>query len=278
MIGMIESQWPARMLGLCAVTLLVGVSGPAGAQQAPAAPGLPAGPLSPRSAAAPGAAAPQDIRAQLTPRDYTTLASENAGRIDRIATRAGQHFKKGDVLVVFDCVAQQAQSAKARAVLVAAEKTFAVNRRLAQLKSIGQLELDVSEAEIEKARADVAIADAAASKCSVVAPFSGVTVEQKAREFQYTTPGQPLLEILDDRNLEVEFIAPSRWLPWLKVDYAFAIRVDETGKSYPAHITALGARVDPVSQSIKVTGAFDNPAPELISGMSGRIDIAPPSE
>lgn len=226
-------------------------------------------------AGTPNSAAPQEIRAQLTPRDYTTLASETAARIDRIATRAGGHFKKGDVLVLFDCVAQRAQSAKARAVLFAAEKTYAVNRRLAALKSVGQLELDVSLAEIEKAKADVAISDAAVSKCSIAAPFSGVTIEQKAREFQYTTPGQPLLEVLDDRNLEVEFIAPSRWLAWLKPGHLFSIRVDETGKSYPAHITTIGARVDPVSQSIKISGVFNEPSPDLISGMSGRIEIAP---
>jgi membrane fusion protein, multidrug efflux system len=264
---MIDAKRPLRKLAIHAGALLVWGSGAALAQTS----ALP-------TTAAPRGAAPQEIRAQLTPRDYTTLASESASRIDRIATRAGDHFKKGDLLVVFDCVAQRAQAAKARAVLSAAEKTYAVNRRLATLKSIGQLELDVSQAEIEKAKADVAISDAAVSKCSITAPFSGVTIEQKAREFQYTTPGQPLLDILDDRNLEVEFIAPSKWLPWLKPSYGFAIRVDETGKSYPAHITALGARVDPVSQSIKITGAFDHAAPELIAGMSGRIEIEPPSQ
>src|SRR5216683_663517 len=176
-IGMIEAKWPLGMLALRTGALLV-CGGGAVLAQTPALPG----------AVAPNSAAPQEIRAQLTPRDYTTLASEIAARIDRIATRAG---------------------------------------------------------------------------------------EQKAREFQYTTPGQPLLEVLDDRNLEVEFIAPSRWLAWLKPGYRFSIRIDETGKSYPAHITALGARVDPVSQSIKITGVFNDASPELISGMSGRIEIAP---
>jgi membrane fusion protein, multidrug efflux system len=260
---MIEGKWPARLLGPGVAALLAMGPGAVLAQTLPAA-------------TAPASAAPEEIRAQLTPRDYTTLASESAGRIDRIATRPGEHFKKGDVLVVFDCVAQRAQAAKARAVLSAAEKTYAVNRRLAELKSIGQLELDVSQAEIEKAKADVSIGDAAVAKCTIPAPFSGVTVEQKAREFQYTTPGQPLLDILDDHDLEVEFIAPSRWLPWLKPGYSFAIRVDETAKSYPAHITELGARVDPVSQSIKVTGVFDTSLPELIAGMSGRVAIRPP--
>jgi membrane fusion protein (multidrug efflux system) len=63
---------------------------------------------------------------------------------------------------------------------------------------MGHRELDVSAAEVEKAKADLAVAEAIASKCSISAPFSGVTVDQKAREFQYATPGQPLLDVLDD--------------------------------------------------------------------------------
>ncbi|HEY4973455.1 MAG TPA: hypothetical protein VII41_07595, partial [Steroidobacteraceae bacterium] len=37
-----------------------------------------------------------EIRAQLTARNYTTLSSEASARIDRITTRVGEHFKKGD--------------------------------------------------------------------------------------------------------------------------------------------------------------------------------------
>jgi len=217
----------------------------------------------------------EGIRAQLVPRDYTTLSSEIAARIDRIAKRAGEHFKKGDALVVFDCVQQRAQAAKARAVALAAEKTVAVNERLAALASIGMLELEVSKAEVAKARADVAITEAAVSKCAIAAPFAGVTVEEKAREFQYVTPGQPLLEILDDHELEVEFLAPSLWLRWMSVGYPFELHVDETDKAYPARVTRLGARVDPVSQSIKVTGEITGAADGLIAGMSGKVRLAP---
>ncbi|MBV9433246.1 MAG: efflux RND transporter periplasmic adaptor subunit [Hyphomicrobiales bacterium] len=217
-----------------------------------------------------------EIRAQLTPRQYTTLSSEMAGRIDRISTKLGEHFKKGDNLIAFDCVLQHAQVARAQAVSVQAEKTYGINQRLLALKSIGQLELDVSAAEVQKSKADLAGANAVASKCAIDAPFNGVTVEQKAREFQYASPGQPLLDILDDRSLEVELIAPSRWLNWLQPGYAFALHIDETGKNYAAKITRIGGRVDPVSQSIKVVGEITDAAPELIAGMSGRAIIDPP--
>jgi multidrug resistance efflux pump len=107
-------------------------------------------------------------------------------------------------------------------------------------------------------------------------PFNGIAVEQKVQEFQYATPGQPLLEILDDRSLEVELIAPSRWLAWLKPGYAFTVHIDETDKTYPADITRVGGRVDPVSQTIKVFGEIRGEATELMAGMSGRANIPPP--
>ena len=160
--------------------------------------------------------------------------------------------------------------------LKVAEKTYAINKRLFDMKSLSGLELEVSAAEIDKAKADVAMADAMQSKCVVEAPFAGIVVDQKAREFQYTSPGQPLLEIVDDKALELEFIVPSAWLRWLKTGFAFSIAVDETGKTYHAHVELLGGRVDPVSESIKVTGAIDGDVRDLVPGMSGRVLVTPP--
>jgi RND family efflux transporter MFP subunit len=217
-----------------------------------------------------------EIRAQLTPREFTTLSSEIAARIDRIATRVGDHFQKGDVLVALDCAIPRAQMDRADAVVVQSEKAVAINHRLLQLKSIGQLELDVSQAELAKAKADLAMARATVSKCTIAAPFSGVTVEQKAREFQYATPGQPVIDVLDDHAIEIELIAPSRWLSWLKIGTEFTVRIEETEKSYPARVTRLGGRVDPVSQSIKVIGEITAQAPELMAGMSGQVIMTPP--
>lgn len=217
-----------------------------------------------------------EIRAQLTPRQYTTLSSEMAGRIDKINTRVGDHFNKGDVLIEFDCAVQRAEQAHAHAVEAQAAKTYAIDQRLVALRSMGQLELEVAGAEVDKAKADVAAAEAVGSKCVIAAPFAGVTVDQKARAFQYTTPGQALLDILDDHGLEVELIAPSRWLSWMKPGYEFQVHIDETDKTYPAKITRLGGRVDPISQSIKVIGEITADAPELMAGMSGRVTIAPP--
>lgn len=218
----------------------------------------------------------QDIRAQLAPRRFTSLAAEVGARINRISVREGDHFKAGQVLISLDCSTQAAQLHRARVALDGASKTHAANKRLAELNSIGKVELDASEAEVAKARADIGLISTTLSKCTISAPFAGRVAEQKGREQQYAQPGQPILDIIDDSVLELDFIVPSRWLAWLKNGHRFQVQIDETGATYPAKVTQLGARVDPVSQSIKVTATIDGRFGDLIAGMSGRVLLGSP--
>lgn len=219
----------------------------------------------------------QDIRAELVPRQYTTIAAEIGAKISRIDVPEGGRFKAGQTLVTLDCGLQQAQSQKARAALAAADRTYTANKRLAQLNSVGKVELEVSEAEANKARAEVSLASIVLDKCRIEAPFNGRVAEQRVRPQQYVQPGQAMLEILDDSALELNFIVPSKWLVWLKPDQRFQVVIDETGKTYPAKVQRIGARVDPVSQSIKLTSVIDGNFSELMAGMSGKVLLAPPS-
>jgi membrane fusion protein, multidrug efflux system len=220
----------------------------------------------------------QEIRAQLMPRRYTTVAAEIGAKINKIAVQEGAAFRAGQVLVGFDCSLQQAQLQKAQAELEAAEQTLKSNVRLAELNSVGQLELDLSRAAVNRSKAELSANQVVLDKCVITAPFAGRIAEQKAREQQFVQPGQALLDILDDSVLELEFLVPSSWLAWLKVGGAFEVEIDETRKKYPARFIRKGARVDPVSQSIKVTGAIDGRFPELMTGMSGRVRVTPPAQ
>jgi len=225
---------------------------------------------------APSALDRREIRAQLAPRRYTTLAAEIGAKVSRLPLPEGAAFRHGQILIQFDCTLQQAQLDKANAALGGAEKIRDANRRLMELHSVGKVELETSEAEVMKARAEVAAYAAVIGKCAVVAPFAGRIAEQKVREQQYVQPGQALLEILDDSALELEFIAPSKWLVWLKPGAVFQVSIDETAKTYPAKVLRIGARVDPVSQSVKLTAVIDGRFKELIAGMSGKVLMTQP--
>lgn len=255
------SPFVARSIGLA----LVFAAPACVLAQAPAAPAAPTTDT---------AGAASSIRAQLLPRRYTTLAAEIGAKVQRLPVPEGGRFKEGDVIVAFDCAIQTAQLQKAEAAFAAANHTWEANRRLAELNAVGKLELDVSRAEVDKNRAEMNASAAYVSKCNVAAPFSGRVAEQKAREQQFVQPGQPLLEILDDSALELEFIVPSRWMAWLKVGQGFRVRIDETGRTYPAKVQRIGARVDAVSQSVKISAIIDGQFPDLVAGMSGRAQFS----
>jgi membrane fusion protein, multidrug efflux system len=219
----------------------------------------------------------REIRAQLTPRRYTTVAAEIGAKVRKLPVAEGGTFRSGDTLIGFDCTMQQAQLNKTIAAVNAADKTWRANQRLNELNAVGHVELDVSAAELAKAKADMAANAAVLDKCTIRAPFSGRIAEQKIREQQYAQPGQVLLEILDDSILELEFIVPSKWLAWVRPGYPFQVRIDETGRSYPAKVQRIGARVDPVSQSVKLSAAIDGKFQELIAGMSGQVSLSSPT-
>ena len=212
------------------------------------------------------------------PRRYTTLGAEIGAKVSSITLREGASFRQGQVLIQFDCTLQQAQLNKAVAELQAAQQTLQSNVRLFELNSVGQLDLDLSRSAVSKANAEVGAHKAVLSKCVVAAPYAGRVAEQRVREQQFVQPGQPLMDILDDRVLELEFLVPSVWLRWIKPGMPFEVQIDETRKTYPVRFTRIGARVDPVSQSVKVAAAIHGKFPELMAGMSGRVLVTPPNE
>ena len=218
----------------------------------------------------------QEIRAQLTPRRYTMISAEIGARIQRLPVAEAEAFKAGDLLVEFDCNVPQAQRRKAQAELEAAQATHRSNEQLLKLNSIGPLEFELSRAGVSRGQAEVGTHDAILEKCRIAAPFTGRVAEQKVREQQFVQPGQALLDILDDTSLELEFLVPSNWLRWLKIGLPLRVSIDETRKTYPARFTRIGAKVDPVSQSIKVAATIEGNPAELVAGMSGRVMAAPP--
>jgi RND family efflux transporter MFP subunit len=219
----------------------------------------------------------QPIKAQLSAVNYTTITAELSEKILKLPFRDGQKFKKNDVLVKFDCGVQQAQFDKAKAQLSIAERNALTNEKLLKLGAAGRIEYENSLSEFQKVKAEVSELEVVLSRCITKAPFDGHVVEQRARVQQFVPSGQPILEIIDNSALELEFIVPSKWSSWLTENSQFNIHMDETDKDYPAKVTQVSAKIDPISQTIKIRAAIQGEFVELRPGMSGTVNIEVPN-
>ncbi len=203
-----------------------------------------------------------------------TVAMDYVARIKRLPVLEGEAFAAGDVLIVFDCRRYAAEVNAARAGARAKELVAVNNRKLAARGAMGSNEVKISEAELEKAKADVMALQVRTGSCDFKAPFAGRMVERIAQEHEIPGPNQPLIRIVDMSRLEIEAIIPSKWLSWVKSGSTFAFTVDETGETLTAKIVRMGALVDPVSQTIKAYGVLIDRSHAVLPGMSGTATFA----
>lgn len=218
----------------------------------------------------------EDIRVQLRPVRSATLSSALNSTVIRIPLREGDRFKKDDLLVEFECSVEKAELNRAEAALQGAESQAQINRRLKELNSISNLEYSSSESLVGQASADVDIIMQKVNKCQVMAPYDGIVSDVFAKEYEGVKQGDKLIQILDDNDLEIELLVPSTWLSWMRVGLPFQVHVLETDNKHAAKVDRIGAKIDPVSQSLKVIGAIDNKQNILKPGMSGHAQFSFP--
>jgi membrane fusion protein, multidrug efflux system len=219
--------------------------------------------------AKPKTAPEPDIRGVIKAKQESTVASKMTARIISMPFDKGRSFRRGALLASFDCSTIRAQLNAARAATNAYNATYRTNVELDQYEAVGKNEVAVSKANLGKAQAEASAIGAQLSDCAVYAPFSGTVVEQIAHRGEVAASGQPLLKIQSGGDLEIELIVPSNWLTWLRPGAPFTFKIDETGSSITGAITQLGASVDPVSKTIRVTGSVGQTEGLVLPGMSG---------
>ena len=218
-----------------------------------------------------------DARGVVIPNAEVTLGAGIAARIKLMPFKAGEEFRKGEALVVFDCARQNADLRGAKANLAKASSHHRGKVRLKARGAAGAQEVRDAAADMEVAKATVDGLQEVISLCKINAPFNGRVVERHAQTHEIPAANAPILTVVDDSTLEVDLIVPSTWLRWVSRGTRFEFDVDELGRSYTAQVDRLGAKVDAVSQTIKITGKFVDRPGNVLTGMSGTAKFAPPT-
>jgi len=232
------------------------------------------GPLMATVTSPSGAATADDnnrIRTQLVSQHDVMISSEVEGKVAQLPLKEGDAFKRGQLLVGFDCTLYAAQLRKVEAGADAAARVYAVNQKLSALHSVGELDVEQAGARMKEANAEAAYMRTIVSRCQVTAPFSGRVSKRVVAQYEYVQAGKPLLQIVDAEDLELKLIVPSRWLAWLRAGTPFQVHIDDLNADYAANIVRIGARVDPVSQTLEVSARIKGTHVELLPGMSGWV-------
>jgi len=213
----------------------------------------------------------KEARALVVATEKVAISSEITARVEKINFLMGEAFDKGDVLITFDCKLYKAQLEVIKADHKSAKIQLKNDKELLDMRSIGELQYQLSESALKKAEAELSIAKLNVERCNIIAPYDGKVMDVYTNVFTSIEQRQPLMEIVGDGLLEAEIVAPSNWLKWLKKGHTVKIIIDETGEILDAKIISLGVTVDAASQTIELKAQFNKKYESLIPGMSGIV-------
>lgn len=213
------------------------------------------------------------VEAVLVPRQVTVISSSQDGRIADVLVGHGDTFKKGDLLIAYDCADLEAEADIVRMQQDLTKRKVEGSDKLFKLDIISDLDRIGAQVEDKQAMAKAKLYEARLKDCQIRASFDGRVTNRLANAGEYTRTDRVLLEVASNEPLQVEFLVPSKWLRWVNTGAPVNITIGETEKTYTAKIQRIHGEVDPVSQSIQMMATLDPYTDPLLPGMSGQAVI-----
>ncbi len=221
------------------------------------------------------------------------LASKVMGSVNVLKVKAGDHVKRGQLLLSIDAkdVAGQVQQAggalaQAKAAFVIAKSNYARFEELKASGSASQAEYDKAlfdfqnaQGAVKQAKGALATAGSYLNESKVKAPFNGIVVDTMIEQGEMVAPGRPLIRMegvtKGESDLELETTVTERDVDHLKVGEPVDVVLDTMGDKL---VTGRISEIVPTSDGthsnmvrIKLTGVDG-----IRTGMFGRARFAMP--
>ena len=152
------------------------------------------------------------------------------------------------------------------------KRCWRAQQKLAELEAGTRAEQKAAQ-QAAVAQLDAAIAgtDADLEQSRLTAPFAGTVVARHVNEGTVVSPGQIVLRLLEDSQLEAWFGLPVAAAERLKVGDRLAVLVEQ--REYPALVKAVLPELDMTTRTRRSrTGTGERRAPACLSGSDCPLD------
>lgn len=200
------------------------------------------------------------------------------GYLETVSVKEGQKVKEGDPMFKILPLVYQAELRRAEAEAQAATVEYQNTKRLTDTKVVSDTELAIVKAKMEKALAEVNLAQAHLGFTDIKAPFTGLVDRLHLRNGSLVDEGDLLTTLSDNSEVWVYFNVPEAEY----LEYASQPQPEErntvslimaNGKLFdqPGKINAIEAEFNNETGTIPFRADFPNPTGLLRHGETGNI-------
>lgn len=210
----------------------------------------------------------------LTARQGVVVRPEVSGRIVQLGFQDGERVRRGQLLVQMDDSLPRAQLQQAMAQASIARTTLARNKELVAQNFVTQSVLDQAQSNLEVAEAQVSLARAQLEKLRILAPFDGMAGIRRVNVGDYLKDGADIVALQDLSSLYVDFRLPERFTARVKTGQPVAMQFEALpGQEFVARVDALEPVIDADGRSLAVRARLTQPAAALKPGMFARVRL-----
>lgn len=213
------------------------------------------------------------ITGNILPYEEVVLLPEIQGRIIRINFEEGRTVQKGQLLVKLNDAELQAGMSKAKVNLELAKVDNKRKSELLQIKAIPQDEYDISETEVLRVQADIALLEAQIEKTEIRAPFAGIIGLRQVSLGSFVQPGQAIATLSQTQPMKIEFSVPEKYSSIVKPNSTLQFTVEGLRDTFNAKMYAVDSEIDVNSRTFKIRATAANPAGKLKKGAFANVNF-----
>jgi RND family efflux transporter MFP subunit len=224
------------------------------------------------------------VSASVVSREIARVASRVQGYVIELSVDAGDHVKKGQVLLRLDAKEMGEREAQAKAGLESATADLVRTRNdferykiLFEKQAVAKKDYDDSQARYEVAHAAEARARSALDEAKtqlayaiVTAPFDGIVGERNVNLGDLATPGRQLLTIYIPGSVELVASVGEQYAPYLKVGAPVTLDVPSISLKQTSSIREVVPQREEKTRTITVKAPLAE-APSLAPGLYGTL-------
>ncbi len=199
-----------------------------------------------------------EIQATIKSDDLAVASSETGGRITYLKAKEGQSVKKGQLIAKVDLDAIDKQVDEIKTSLSLAKDTYERQKRLWEQNIGSEIQYLQTKNNVDRLEQSLKTLDFQKTKANIYAPISGAIDKVMLKEGEMSSPGLPIVEILNTYKVKVVANLPENYLGKVKrgqyVDIHFpAIDLDKKAK-----ITLVGRSIDSANRTFKIEIEMSN--------------------
>ncbi|TEW56501.1 efflux RND transporter periplasmic adaptor subunit [Psychromonas sp. RZ22] len=205
---------------------------------------------------------------KLQSKQFVNITSEVTAKVTRIAVKANQHVKKGQLLVQLDNGKARALLTEANAFLLDEQRKLKEYEPLIKKQAITQTQYDGQVATVEIAKARLLAAKVFVENHRLVAPFAGTIGLIDFSQGKIVSAGEALLTLDNLSQMTLDLAVPERYLSMLNIGMnVTATSRAWNGTTFSGKVMAIDSRINPDTLNLRVRLLFDNKDNKLKPGM-----------